>query len=383
MSRSILQLLTVLAAVLFSFSADALLLEQLSVVPSQAEQPRTAGERKFAEGRELLGQNKLREAAAAFEESARADPRSYLPLLGLAEVANRERHSEDAEKYLRRAEGIAPQSAEVQTAIGQFYYGRKDYAKSEAALKKATGMEPKLIWPWLALGELYNGSQRWPAAVDAFRNVLKIDPNHAGGHFGLGRALSHSGKLDEALAEFDTAARLAPNNPLPLLAKAQLLFAQKQYDKSLAAYDQALDMHVDDVAVRMGRGEVLMAQGQGDRAVVEFKLAVKAAPKASLPLVKLGIAYQELKRWDEAEAAYRAAIKNDVQAVHAYNNLAWLLAERKIKLDEALKLAQNATLLTPKDPNVFDTLAAVHRARGDANEERKAQAQAKQLGKRG
>ncbi|MEF8708544.1 MAG: tetratricopeptide repeat protein [Candidatus Accumulibacter propinquus] len=69
----------------------------------------------------------------------------------------------------------------------------------------------------------------------------------------------------------------------------------------------------------------------------------KAAPKASLPLVKLGIAYQELKRWDEAEAAYRAAIKNDVQAVHAYNNLAWLLAERKIKLDEALKLAQNAT----------------------------------------
>jgi tetratricopeptide (TPR) repeat protein len=265
MSRSILQLLTVLAAVLFSFSADALLLEQLSVVPSQAEQPRTAGERKFAEGRELLGQNKLREAAAAFEESARADPRSYLPLLGLAEVASRERHSEDAEKYLRRAEGIAPQSAEVQTAIGQFYYGRKDYAKSEAALKKATGMEPKLIWPWLALGELYNGSQRWPAAVDAFRNVLKIDPNHAGGHFGLGRALSHSGKLDEALAEFDTAARLAPNNPLPLLAKAQLLFAQKQYDKSLAAYDQALDMHVDDVAVRMGRGEVLMAQGQGDR----------------------------------------------------------------------------------------------------------------------
>lgn len=40
----------------------------------------------------------------------------------------------------------------------------------------------------------------------------------------------------------------------------------------------------------------------------------------------------------------------------AYNNLAWLLAERKIKLDEAVIWAKKAADLAPQLPHVQDTL---------------------------
>ncbi len=47
------------------------------------------------------------------------------------------------------------------------------------------------------------------------------------------------------------------------------------------------------------------------------------------------------------------------------NNLAWMAAERKVKLDEALEWATKAGALGPKVPEFQGTLGWVHRARGD------------------
>ena len=49
----------------------------------------------------------------------------------------------------------------------------------------------------------------------------------------------------------------------------------------------------------------------------------------------------------------------------ACNDLAWVLADAREKLDEALTLAQRSARLAP-EPNAFDTLGWVHMARGEA-----------------
>src|SRR5258708_4305916 len=69
---------------------------------------------KVQEGLKALAAKDLERAAAAFDEGAKLDPKSALPLLGLAEVARLRNDAQTAETLHRKAISVAPNSAEAQ-----------------------------------------------------------------------------------------------------------------------------------------------------------------------------------------------------------------------------------------------------------------------------
>jgi hypothetical protein len=82
----------------------------------------------------------------------------------------------------------------------------------------------------------------------------------------------------------------------------------------------------------------------------------------------LGAALVEARRYDEALVHYRRALEIGPNYSSAYNNLAWLLATCPNAAfrngDEAIRLAQRATELSPHIPTMFDTLAAAYAEAG-------------------
>ena len=84
--------------------------------------------------------------------------------------------------------------------------------------------------------------------------------------------------------------------------------------------------------------------------------------------LRLGMLYQDQKRWAEAESVYLRLIEIHPGDPLAFNNLAWMAAERKVRLDDALKWASRAAQLAPQSPIFLDTLAWVRRARGELAE---------------
>jgi tetratricopeptide (TPR) repeat protein len=74
-------------------------------------------------------------------------------------------------------------------------------------------------------------------------------------------------------------------------------------------------------------------------------------------------------RLDEAEAAYRQALRDLPSDPEPRNNLAWLLFTQRERLDEAEALAQEALRLSPPDrAAVFqDTLDQIRAARAQSN----------------
>jgi tetratricopeptide (TPR) repeat protein len=136
-------------------------------------------------------------------------------------------------------------------------------------------------------------------------------------------------------------------------------------DTALGAFDTALKLDPGSPAAHVGRGDILAGQGRTEEAITAYKSALKTDERSAPTLVRLAVTEEKAKRPAEAEKSYRAVLAIDPREPIATNNLAFLLAEEKRQLDDALGLATRAVERAPASENALDTLAWVRRARGE------------------
>jgi Tfp pilus assembly protein PilF len=138
----------------------------------------------------------------------------------------------------------------------------------------------------------------------------------------------------------------------------------KQPDQALTAFSTALSAQPTFAPARMERGALFMERNDDDRSIREFRDALRVDPKLADAYVKIGMIHQRRSQLSEAEAAYLSAVEIEPRHAVAYNNLAWMAAQRKVNLGQALAWANKATTLAPQIADFQDTLGWVHRARG-------------------
>lgn len=300
---------------------------QISSTPSS-----TATNPQYEQGLVAMEKKQFDLAEKLFKEAAKTEPASALPWLGLAEIARLNKKEAEAEKMVRKADEVAPDSLDSQLAMGRLLYAKKNYTGAEARFLKASALAPSASAPRLDLAELYMTGLNNPGkAAEFFRQVISLKPDHAGAHFGLGNASFILKNYPDALLHLAKASNLSPDNPIPKIALSQ----------------------------------VQAATGDDKAAIASLQEAAKLAPKmADVPL-RMGVLYQQTKHWAEAYTAYENALRLNDQLTLAYNNLAWMAADRKERLDDALRWANKAVELAPNALTFKDTLAWVKRARGD------------------
>lgn len=323
-------------------------------------------ETHFRNGVDALSKDKLEEAKAAFEKSLSAEPKQYKSYIALAEVSFRLQKPRDAEGYLKKAVEMAPRSAEAHSAWGRYLYSQKRMADAETAFRKAVSLSQNEAYVRIDLGDLYmNGMNRPKEAAESYRKALQIDPKHAGARYALGLANFALGELKEARSNLEQASALAPENPLAYQALGNLFAHQKDYASALGAYDRAQKAKPDFIPAYISRGDVYAAQGDDKKAIGEYEKSLEKNPKLAISHLKIGMVHETHNRRDQARQAYKEAIKIDSKFAPAYNNLAWMSAEKKENLKEALEWAKKAVELAPGVAEFQDTLGWVHRARGE------------------
>jgi tetratricopeptide (TPR) repeat protein len=136
-----------------------------------------------------------------------------------------------------------------------------------------------------------------------------------------------------------------------------------QYDLAMREYQTAIAKRPDDANLYLALGEMQRRKGDGEAAQKAFAAAKAKAPESSAPELALGLEALGGKDWASAERHFRRAVEIDAASVAAKNNLAYALAEQNKNLDEALRLAIQAS--AGKNPNYEDTLAYVYLKRRD------------------
>jgi tetratricopeptide (TPR) repeat protein len=84
----------------------------------------------------------------------------------------------------------------------------------------------------------------------------------------------------------------------------------------------------DRAAPHLARGNVLVNNGKREEAAAEYREAARLAPKAALPLERLGDTLHDLGRRDEALVAYREASAREPASVTARIGAARVLLEQ-------------------------------------------------------
>ena len=309
----------------FAFS-DSLSLPAYKLPPGPTAQA-------LRSGIEALQRGDLAAAEMSFKHVLELKPNEPHALMLLAEVALRRRMPAQTLAYLETAASKNPTSAPAHEALGRFLATRKDYAAAEAALKKAVELDSNWIDARLSLADFYLSQNKSDEAMATYRAAVQTDPNSAPAHYRLGMALQRTGDKQNAENELRTSARITPDSPLPHFAL----------------------------------GDLLSRAGKDDLAIQEYEAANEIVPTAE-GYVRLGMAQERRGRTDVAVQAYQHAILVDRDEAIAYNNLAWISAEKKQNLDDALVWAKTAVDLRPKVASFYDTLGWVLRAKGQKNE---------------
>ena len=295
---------------------------------------------KLREGRDALAAHKLDAAQAAFTEAARLAPKDPRPWVGRSAVAQLRGRAADAREHMERAVALAPDHARVLHIQGQLLLDQQDHPAAEAVFRKILGLAPKQIESQIGLANALSGQGKAVAAREL---------------------LVQSAKAASAPADW------------LLLGNAHL--AAGDAGAALLAFNKVPAGQENLAAAQAGKAEALERLGRPEMALAALQRAIDAAPTHADLQIRRGLLFEQLKKPDSAEAAYREAIRLDEKSAAGHNNLAYLLGSRGIKLDEALSLAKRALLLDPSAA-MFDTLGSVHLARRDFEAARTALEQA-------
>ena len=334
--------------------------------PTLTSQPSRPDQDGIVRGQAALRMKHFDQAERAFGEAYELNPRSVEAMLGLAAATQAQGKTRLARDWMSSAVAIAPGQANVLQAQARLLTEQGLLPDAERSYHAAIASHPGMVQLKLDLAALYLDKLGKPGqAVDLLREVVRQHPEMAAAQLGLGMALSADGKFEEASRSLEDAVRRDPGNAVAHHALGVVSLRQGQAERALVSFDKALSLRKDFANSVLARGDALQMLGRHEQAIEAYQRAARLLPQSVLPHLQRARALERMEKFAEAEVAYREGLKVGPNDPRLANNLAYLLANRRLRLDEALSLAKQAVARDPKRATYHDTLGVVLQLRGD------------------
>jgi tetratricopeptide (TPR) repeat protein len=328
---------------------------------------------KRALAQALLNNNQLDDAQHAYQEIAAADPQDAQALVRIAECQRRQGHYEPALATLKKAQALSTDSDEI-------LFNESLTLDSLGRYSEATQLLNGLVTRSAKPDNHYNDGERNNRSIflDRLANVEK-EQNHTeaavtaykqmvllGGEFA---ERGYQGEVDayrdakaytKATEVAREAAKALPANKTIQLMLAGQLADTNQAEEGLALANAQLKHNESD-------RDVYLALAQINTRLRRWKDASEDIDKAAaLPihgdddsryiLFLRGALEERQKHFDAAEEQFRKVLALDPNNSMTLNYLGYMLADRGVKLSDALAMLQKAVQLDPQNYAYLDSL---------------------------
>ena len=321
----------------------------------------------------LLNNNQLEDALHAYQEISSADPQDAQALVRIAECQRRQGHYEPAYATLKRAQALSSDTDEIVynealtlDALGRYAESTKllDGLVTHSAKADNHYTEGEKNNRAIFLERLANVDReqnRTEAAIAAYHHMVELGGEVAErGYQGEVDAYRDAKQYDKATEVARQAAKAMPDNKQIQLMLAAQLADTGHADEGLSVVNAQLKHNAED-------RDVYLALAQIDTRLRHWKEASEDIDQAAaLPvhgdgdsrdvLFLRGELEERQKHYDAAEDQFRKLLALDPNNSVTLNYLGYMLADRGVKLPDALAMIQKAVELDPQNYAYLDSL---------------------------
>ena len=275
----------------------------------------------MAEARRLHAAADYTGAEGKLREVLRAEPQSAEAHYLLASALFHQRRAKESlAEYTEGARFRDPRPEEL-IGVALDYVVLGDYTDADRWLTRVTQDAPQLASAWYLLGRAQYNENKPGAAEHSFLTCLQLEPRHVRAQYNLGLVY----ELTQRTAE-----------------------AADAYRNAIAWQDGAA---VKDPQPYLDLGVLLRKQGHAAEALPYLETAGSLGPRNPTVHQELALAFEQLRRYDEAIAQLRQAIAlaPNVESLHFLLGRVCRLAGQKD--DAAKEFAEAARLSGTKSGN--------------------------------
>jgi tetratricopeptide (TPR) repeat protein len=332
--------------------------------------------RNTMEAHAVLAQSAFaRGAPAEAVKEARAalalKPDSEIAALTLAQVLDDEAA---ATAVLAQFLATNPGAREVRAAYARVLVNRKQYELARKEFLVLLKGQPDNLGTLYALGIMSLQLNDQAGAEGYFTKFIDVLAVHRDSERDASKVLVILSQLAEERGDLKGAMKwLDKVEEGDAWFNAQLKRAQligKQGDiagarKLLAALNTGGP--AEQAQVVLAEGQILRDAGQQEEAYVLMKAGAAKFPSNPDLLYDFALLAEKTGRLDVMEKSLREVMRQAPDNHHAYNALGYSLAERNVRLQEALELIDKALKMAPGDPFIMDSMGWVQFRLGNLN----------------
>ena len=242
------------------------------------------------------------------------NPRSPLPLAGLteAEIMKFEATAatgsfENAQRFLKQAESLNPDSVSVLLAAGRLHQTTGQYEKALEDFRRVEDLEPLNADAFLHSASVYYSLDMPDKAIAAYRKAIELEPDYYDPYQELGSFYFYRGRYLEAAEEFQKAIDRAPGVLDTYTNFAGAMTELGRYQEAEQALLMALKLR-ETAPAWNNLGAIRTYQERDADAVKYYTRAITMDGGDYLYWLNLGDSNRRLGHLADAKLAYRKGL---------------------------------------------------------------------------
>ncbi|MBE9170125.1 tetratricopeptide repeat protein [Pleurocapsales cyanobacterium LEGE 06147] len=180
----------------------------------------------------------------------------------------------------RQQANLNPNSAKIQTDLGNLYKKKRQWKVAVACYQKAIALDSQYARAYLNLAKILVQEGKLEKAADYLYRALSLKPElaPAKNHFYLGNTFCKQGKLEQAIDCYKRAVDLQPNFPEVYYRLGEIWSRRGQKRQAIDCYQKAVELEPKNPEFYHCLGRELMSQQQWKEAVQAFRRVLELQP---------------------------------------------------------------------------------------------------------
>lgn len=328
----------------------------------------------------LLNDGQTDAALEQFNLIAADNPEDAQTLIRIAEILRKNGKYKEALDNLTKAQTLVPDSIEVSYNIALVHAALGQYKEAASGLEDLLKKNERADGDYSSsdrsnralflerLGSIYRDASKTAEAEAAFRKMIPLGDEFAlRGYQELIDTYREEKEWGKATAIAREGVAKLPNERGLKLVLASQLADTGQPEDALKTAQSMLKGNEEDREVYIAIAQMnsrLRRWNDADAALDKAEgLTTKSDDKLNLNFIR-GSFYERQKKFEKAEQMFQLVLKDDPRNASALNYLGYMLADRGVRLDEALGYIRKAVELEPANGAFLDSLGWVYFKQG-------------------